>query len=246
MSFEAESTVAELAPVRTVLENSRTAPQPASKTGQPTVHIVDDDPEVCRSLKYLIQSAGFKVATYSSARDFPVGKAMSEPGCLILDIRLPGTNGLELQERLAELGSSMPVIIISGYADVPLAVRAMRKGAMDVLEKPFDSSLLLKRVRKAIEVGTQAYLHRSEMQEIQSRIDGLTPREREVMRLVVQGNANKRIADLLGISMKTVEAHRAHVMRKMDAQSLARLVQMVQCALPDASLAHGLGRHFAN
>ncbi len=213
--------------------------------GEPTVHVVDDDPEVCRSLKYVIQTAGYRVATYNSARDFLASNAAAKPGCLILDIRLPGTNGLELQERLAALGSSIPVIIISGYADVSLAVRAMRKGAMDLLEKPFDSSLLLDRIRQGVEIDRKAHIRRGAKEQIQSRVSTLTPREREVMRLVVQGNANKRIAATLGISMKTVEAHRAHVMRKMQADSLAELVQMVQQVQGDPPPL-GLSRHFVN
>lgn len=214
-------------------------------TAEPVVHVVDDDPEVCKSLRYVIQTAGYQVATYTTARDFLAGNAAAKPGCLILDIRLPGTNGLDLQERLNALGSSIPVIIISGYADVALAVRAMRKGAIDLLEKPFDSSLLLDRVRQAIEIDRKAHIRRGETDQIQALISTLTPREREVMRLVVQGNANKRIAATLGISMKTVEAHRAHVMRKMYADSLAELVQKVQLVQGDPPPL-GLSRHSAN
>jgi FixJ family two-component response regulator len=238
------SAVAVMNPPETRTEEN-TDSRETSVAGEPIVHIVDDDPEVCRSLKYVIQTAGFRVATYTSARDFLASNAAAKPGCLILDIRLPGTNGLELQERLAALGSSIPVIIISGYADVSLAVRAMRKGAMDLLEKPFDSSLLLDRIRQGIEIDRKIHIRRGAKEQIQSRISTLTPREREVMRLVVQGNANKRIAATLGISMKTVEAHRAHVMRKMQADSLAELVQMVQQVQGDPP-PPGLGRHFVN
>lgn len=213
--------------------------------GEPFVHVVDDDPEVCRSLKLLIQSAGYRVATYSSPREFLGSGAATKPGCLILDIRLPGTNGLEVQERLAALGSSMPVIIISGYADVSLAVRAMRRGAIDLLEKPFESSLLLDRIKQAVEMDLRAHVRRGETDRIQAKIASLTPREREVMRLVVQGYANKRIAATLGITMKTVEAHRAHVMRKMKADSLAELVRMVQTVQGEPPPL-GLSRHSAN
>lgn len=209
---------------------------------EPVVNVVDDDPEVCRALKFALQSAGFCVATFTSAREFLNGTAAIRPGCLILDIRLPGTNGLDLQERLSALGSAMPVIIISGYADVSLAVRAMRRGAIDLLEKPFDSSVLIDRVRQAVEMDREAHERRAEIQQIETRIDLLTPREREVMRLVVQGYANKRIAATLGISMKTVEAHRAHVMRKMKADSLADLVKSVQFAQGDRR-PPGLNRH---
>lgn len=213
---------------------------------QPTVHVVDDDPEVCRSLKYLIQGAGIKVSTYSSAREFLASNAATKPGCLILDIRLPGTNGLEVQENLAAMGSSMPVIIISGFADVPLAVRAMRKGAMDLLEKPFDSTLLLERIRQALDMDREAQIRRAALDQVRARIAGLTAREREVMRMVVQGNANKRIAASLGISMKTVEAHRAHVMRKMRAESLAQLVRMAQMIASEPAVPLGLSRHSVN
>ena len=243
MKVQSASAVAEMAPPLLYDETPEMTSAPAS--AEPTVHVVDDDPEVCRSLKYVIQTAGFHVSTYTSARDFLAGNAATKPGCLILDIRLPGTNGLELQERLTALGSSMPVIIITGYADVSLAVRAMRRGAMDFLEKPFDSSLLLERIRQAVEMDRKAHIRRGETDEIQARIATLTPREREVMRLVVQGNANKRIAATLGISMKTVEAHRAHVMHKMRADSLAELVSMVQLVHGDPPPL-GLGRHFVN
>jgi FixJ family two-component response regulator len=203
---------------------------PAADIAEPVINIVDDDPEVCRALRFAVESAGFRVATYATAREFLSGDAAVQPGCLILDIRLPGTNGLELQERLVALGSSIPVIVISGYADVPLAVRAMRRGAIDLLEKPFDHQLLLDRIRQAVEIDRQTHLRRRDTARVKARLDRLTPREREVMRLVVQGYANKRIAATLGISMKTVEAHRAHVMRKMKAESLAELVKMAPSA----------------
>lgn len=239
--------VAVMAPSRPAQSSGETSLEPQVHAGaiEPVVHIVDDDPEVCRSLKLLIQSAGYRVSTYASPRDFLASGAATKPGCLVLDIRLPGTNGLEVQERLAALGSSMPVIIISGYADVSLAVRAMRSGALDLLEKPFESSLLLDRIKQAVDIDSKAQVRRGETDRIQSKIASLTPREREVMRLVVQGNANKRIAATLGITMKTVEAHRAHVMRKMKADSLAELVRMVQTVQGDPP-PPGLGRHFAN
>lgn len=212
-----------------------TVEQPVAELSEPVVCIVDDDPVVRHSLQFAIQAAGFRVAAYPSSRDFLTGDAALKPGCLILDIRLPGINGLEVQERLASLGSSMPIIFISGYADVALAVRAMRRGAMDLLEKPFDLSVLLERIRQAIEIDRQAHLRRKEIEQVQARIARLTRREFEVMRLVVQGYANKRIAATLGISMKTVEAHRAHVMQKMKAESLAELVKTVQLAQSESA-----------
>lgn len=209
--------------------------RPPADVGESVVRIVDDDPEVCRSLKLAIESAGFRVVTYPSSRDFLTGDAALKPGCLILDIRLPGMNGLEVQERLVSLGSSMPIIFISGYADVPLAVRAMRRGAIDLLEKPFDFSVLLERIRQAIEMDRQTHLRRRDLEQVEARISRLTRRELEVMRLVVEGFANKRIAATLGISMKTVEAHRAHVMQKMKAESLAELVRTVQLAQSESA-----------
>jgi FixJ family two-component response regulator len=196
----------------------------------PTVYVVDDDAEVCKSLRWLIESAGFHVATHAGAEEFLKGYDAERAGCLVLDVRLSGQSGLDLQEQLVTEGIGLPVIIITGYGDVPTAVRAMRSGALDFIEKPFDVKLLLDRVRQAVELDVRKRLERAERAEIVARFALLTPREREVLKRVVDGRANKQIARDLGISTKTVEAHRSHVMEKMRAQSLAGLVQLVQAA----------------
>jgi len=196
----------------------------------PTVYVVDDDAEVCKSLHWLIESAGFHVATHAGAAEFLKGYDAERAGCLVLDVRLSGQSGLDLQEHLVKEGIGLPVIIITGYGDVPTAVRAMRSGALDFIEKPFDDKLLLDRVRQAVELDIRNRVERAERTGIVARLALLTPREREVLERVVDGRGNKQIAEDLGISTKTVEAHRAHMMEKMRAESLAGLVQLVRAA----------------
>jgi len=196
----------------------------------PSVYIVDDDAHVCKLLRCLIESAGFHVATYADTKEFLKGYDAERAGCLVLDVRLSGQSGLDLQEQLVTEGIGLPVIIITGYGDVPTAVRAMRSGALDFIEKPFDNELLLDRVRQAVELDIRNRVERAERAEIVACLALLTPREREVLERVVGGRANKQIASDLGISTKTVEAHRAHVMEKMRAESLAELVQLVRAA----------------
>ncbi len=195
---------------------------------EPTVYVVDDDAAVRNSLRFLIESAGFRVATFASAREFLVGYNADAPGCLVLDVRLPGSSGLDLQQQLVAEGITIPVIIVTGHGDVPIAVRAMRTGAIDFIEKPYDDQVLLDRIRHAVDLDIRNRRDRAQRQEILARLALLTPREREVLEGVVSGMANKQIAGDLGISTKTVEAHRAHVMEKMRVDSLAELVRLVQ------------------
>lgn len=245
MDFETDNPVAVSSPPRTIpLEAPMNGA--VSSLHEPTAFLVDDDPEVRRSLRAVMESAGLRAMTFSTAREFLSAGAATKTGCLVLDIRLPGASGLELQERLVAMRSLLPVIVISGYADVALAVRAMRLGALDVLEKPFDTSLLIERIHEAIEFNRRAHQLREETDRIKGRISRLTTREQEVMRLVVEGNANKRIAAMLGISMKTVEAHRSHVMRKMGADSLAELVRKVQMVYAEHLMMPGTPRHSIN
>ena len=197
-------------------------------SSEPTVYVVDDDAEVCKSLRRLIESAGFRVATYASAREFLNGYDAKTPGCLVLDVRLPGYSGLNLQQQFVSDGIGLPIIILTGRGDVAAAVHATRTGALNYTEKPFDDQPLLDRVRRAVEWDIRNRVERTERADIVARLALLTPREREVLDRVVIGRANKQIAWDLGISTKTVEAHRAHVMEKMRAQSLAGLVQLVQ------------------
>lgn len=195
---------------------------------EPVVRVVDDDAAVRDSIAWLIESAGFKVSTYDTAKAFLDEFDPERPGCLLLDVRLRNHDGLDLQDQLTATGVRLPVIIITGHGDVAIAVRAMRSGAFDFIEKPYDNEVLLKRVRQAVELDNRTRLEWHERAEIAARIARLTRREREVMEAVVSGHPNKRIALDLGISSKTVEAHRAHVMGKMQADSLAELVRQVE------------------
>jgi two-component system response regulator FixJ len=191
-----------------------------------TVFVVDDDPAIRQSLRWLIESVGLNVKVFSTAQEFLEGYDPSTPGCLVLDIRMPGMSGLDLQNELATREIQVPIIIITGHAEVPVAVRALKAGAMDFIEKPFSDQLLLDRIRRAIEVDAQSRRVRSEQAEVAARLGQLTPRERQVMDLVIAGKANKVIASELGLSPKTVEVHRAHVMKKMQVASLADLVRL--------------------
>lgn len=199
-------------------------------SSEPTVYVVDDDAEVCKSLRRLIESAGFRVATYASAREFLNGYDAKSPGCLVLDVRLPGYRGLNLQQQFVSDGTGLPVIILTGREVIPTPVKATRTGTLDFIEKPFDDQPLPDRVRRAVEWDIRNRVARTERANIVARLALLTPREREVLDRVVIGRANKQIACDLGISTKTVESHRAHVMEKMRAESLAVLVQLVQTA----------------
>lgn len=194
---------------------------------EPTVFVLDDDPAMRSSLRWLIESVGLTVATFETAEGFLSSYDPGQPGCLVLDVRMPGMSGLELQTALRERLVSLPTIVITGHADVTMAVRAVKNGALDFLEKPFSDQILLDRIRQAIDQDRSERERRTHRREIVERIARLTSREREVMRLVVQGNANKEIAAALNLSPKTVEAHRAHVMEKMEAESLAELIRSV-------------------
>lgn len=196
-------------------------------TCEATVFIVDDDAAVRRFLLGLIASVDLPVEAYASAQEFLDAYEPGRPGCLLLDVRMPGMSGLELQTKLAERAIRLPVIILTGHGDVQVAVRAMKVGAFDFIEKPFSNELLLDRIQKAVTESVHADNNRAEQDEIIGRIRRLTPRERQVLDLVVAGETNKGVASRLDISEKTVETHRARVMEKMCAKSLAGLVKMV-------------------
>lgn len=193
---------------------------------EPVVFIVDDDDAVRRFLSGLIESVELPVEAYASARDFLAAYEPGRPGCLVLDVRMPGMSGLELQRELAERAIDLPVIVLTGHGNVQVAVHAMKAGAVDFVEKPFDNELLLDRIQKAVAESVRADGERVKRNEIANRVRLLSPRERQVLDLVVAGETNKGVARHLDISERTVEIHRANVMRKMRAGSLADLVLM--------------------
>ncbi|MCX7165913.1 MAG: response regulator transcription factor [Rhodocyclales bacterium] len=193
---------------------------------EPTVFIVDDDQAVARSLRWLIESVQLKVETFASAQAFLDGYAAAKPGCLVLDVRMPGMSGIELQERLTVQRISVPIIFITGHGDVQMAVRAVQAGAFDFIEKPFNDQDLLDRIQRAISFDSEQRARDSQRARLSALFAGLTTREREVMDLVVEGMSNKAVANTLGLSAKTVEVHRAKVMEKMNARSVSDLVKM--------------------
>ena len=193
----------------------------------PRVHIVDDDEAVRSSLRFLIRSVGLQAQAFGSAQEFLKSYDPRQPGCLLLDVRMPGMSGLELQQELNRRGATLPVIFITGHGDVPMAVAAMQFGAFDFLQKPFRDQDLLDCVQRAMTRDAESRGRLAARAEIRARLATLTPREMEVMKLVTSGKANKVVGADLGVSQRTVEIHRAHVMEKMGAGSLAELVRMV-------------------
>jgi len=202
----------------------------AAESDVPTVLVVDDDEGMRAGLEFLLASAGHNVKSFASAQEFLDYCRPDMQGCLLLDVRMPGMSGLELQEHLRAERVRMPVIIVTAFANVPMAVQAVKAGAFDFIEKPFESADLLARVHKALAHAGDLRRDKQQVEAIRRRLSALTPREREVMDLVVAGRLNKQIAAELDISMKTVENHRANVMRKMRAESLAELVRMAMMA----------------
>lgn len=198
----------------------------------PTVFIVDDDDAVRDSLRYLLESESLRVEEFANAEAFLDSYSPYRVGCLLLDIRMPGMSGMELLERLAERKFFLPIIIITGHGDVSIAVRSIKKGAFDFVEKPFNTEDLLSRVLAGIELDKKYRHERLAYDAVEARISNLTPREKQVLDLVISDHSNKQIAQTLGVSIKTVEFHRARVMEKMHADSLLHLSQMVREVLP--------------
>jgi FixJ family two-component response regulator len=195
-------------------------------TAKPIVFVVDDDVSVRESLELLIDNEGWQPKTFASAQEFLDSPRAVVPSCLLLDISLPGLNGLELQKRIAVERTDLPIIFITGYGDVPKTVQAMKAGAVEFLTKPFNDEILLTSIQQALERSRLALIRETEMQELRNRYAALTPREREVMALVVCGLLNKQVGGELGISEITVKAHRGQVMQKMKANSVADLVKL--------------------
>jgi FixJ family two-component response regulator len=189
-----------------------------------TIHVVDDDESLRTALMRLLRAAGYVVRTYASAGDFLLNKPENAPGCMILDVRMPGPSGFELQEAIAKLDESLPIIFLSGHGDIPMSVRAIKAGAVDFLTKPVRRETLLQAVRTALAGSAERCATRELLHSLRSRYESLTPREREVFARVVSGKLNKQIAGELGTCERTVKAHRAHVMEKMQLTSVAELV----------------------
>ena len=190
------------------------------------VFVVDDDPSMQRSLDTLLRSVGLDVRLFSAAHEFMRADRPDAPGCLVLDVRLPGMSGLTFQQELAKAGVALPIIFLTGHGDVPMTARAMKAGAVEFLTKPFDEQVLLDAIHAAIERDRQMRRDAASLAALQARYHELTERERQVMKLVVAGRVNKQIAAELGLSLVTVKVHRGQVMRKMQAKSVAELVRM--------------------
>jgi FixJ family two-component response regulator len=198
------------------------------KTGDPIVFVVEDDSSMREALTDLITSVGLLVEAFKSAREFLEHRRLDAPACLVLDVRLPGLSGLDLQRELVRTEAPIPIIFITGHGDIPMSVRAIKEGAVEFLAKPFRDQDLLDAIQHALDIDRAARLERSMVAEVRRRYESLTKREREVMKLVVSGLLNKQIAGELGSSEVTVKMHRGQVMRKMKAQSLVQLVRMAE------------------
>jgi FixJ family two-component response regulator len=195
---------------------------------KPVVFLVDDDLSVRKSLSRLLTVAGFNAITFSSAQEYLESGCSVVPECLILDVRLPGLDGLELQKMLAERKSAPPIVFITGHGDIPMSVRAMKAGAVDFLAKPFSDESLLNAVAQAVEKSRQEKARSLDIANIQERLLKLTPRETEVLYCVVAGDLNKQIASKMGVAEKTIKVHRGHIMQKLQVQSVAELVRMLE------------------
>jgi FixJ family two-component response regulator len=194
---------------------------------EPTVFVVDDDRDLRRTLGWLVQSIGLRVETFESAAGFLAAYTPERPGVLVLDVRLHGMSGLELLERLGGADAPLPIIMMTGYGDFQMAVRALKGGAIDIFQKPFDDQEVLERIRQAIESDSETRRARSAKTSVQARLKTLTPRERAVLELLIAGKTSKEIAVDLDLSVRTVESHRAHIMEKMDVDTATKLVATV-------------------
>lgn len=203
---------------------------PESTESEPTVFVVDDDAALCESLQWLLEAAGLRVQTFLSAEAFLAAGCASQPGCLVLDVRMPGMSGLDLHTKLIAENCPLPVIFMTGHGDVPTAIRAVRAGACEFLQKPVDDQVLVSAIRAALERDRRSRQRQSARREVLDGLRRLTPREREVLRHVLKGDASKQIAAVLEIAEKTVEAHRKHIMDKLGVRNVADLVRVVMLA----------------
>jgi FixJ family two-component response regulator len=194
----------------------------------PVVFVVDDDPSVCRAVKRLVESVGLRVELFGSAQEFLRSERPDAASCLVLDIRLPGSSGLDFQRQLAESGIHIGIVFITGHGDIPMTVRAMKAGAVEFLTKPFRDQDLLDAIQQGLERDRTRRAQEAEVATLRERFESLTPREREVLPWVVSGLPNKQIADAMGASEATIKVHRSQLMRKMGAQSVAELVRMTE------------------
>lgn len=189
------------------------------------VYIVDDDQSVRHSLNWLLESVGIDTAVFPDAHSFLSAYQPDSPGCLVLDVRMPGMSGLDLQEQLRQRGIDLPVIIVTGHADVPMAIRAMKAGAVDFIEKPYSDQVLLERIQAALESGQREQVRRDRVARVEACYRELTQREKQILDLIVAGRQNKAIAAELNLSIKTVEVHRSRLMTKMQARTLSELIK---------------------
>lgn len=196
--------------------------------GEPVVFVIDDDASVREALKNILRSVSLKAEVFSSAEEFLASEPTSAPSCLILDVRLPGLGGLDLQRQLVETGHATPIVFITGHGDIPMSVRAIKAGAVDFLTKPFREQDLIDAVRQALERNREKRTREAETTRLRQRYASLTSRERDVLRLILRGRINKQIAAEIGLSEPTVKLHRSRLMDKMGANSLAELIQMAQ------------------
>lgn len=192
----------------------------------PTVYIVDDDPDMRDSLRWLLKTVGLRSVTFPSAADFLRGYGGERPACLVLDVRMPGTSGLDLFEELAARGLPIPVLFITAHADVPMAVRAMKSGAVEFLEKPFNGQVLLEKVQRAVKDDADRWTRRADLEGVRTRLETLTGKEREVLEMIRDGRPNKEIASRLDVTPRAVELRRASLMRKLGVGSLPELLRL--------------------